>query len=279
MRRRNLMIFVFLCLVFAFPLFAIGLEEPIESDTSYDINQAVPARDHICIEIIGGDKGSLIYWYMEFEWSLDFYIIDPLDLEDINDKIWDKEAVFNVTTKTEYDIVLPYDDTFYFVMFNRKYLSVAVDGWYARDETEPDGKMRGLNTNFASEVLLGSTRDVVCMFNDHFDIVNLIMYENDEMVRTFYGPSDDMVEWTITDYEFSNLGETEISFKAEDQGGNIGVISKTVKIVNKLSSKPTKPEYFDWVGIFEDYWFVMIPVGALLGIAVIVGLEKAGKLP
>jgi hypothetical protein len=57
-------------------------------------------------------------------------------------------------------------------------------------------------------------------------------------------------------------------------------VSKTIEVVNKLSSPPThsEPEYFDWVGIFEDYWYIMIPVGTLLGIGIMLGLEKAGKL-
>lgn len=227
-------------------------------------------------------EGSLIYWYIEVSGPVDFYVIDSSDYNDIVDEIWDKEAVFStvVETETEYEIVLPYDDTFYFAIFNRRYSLVEVDGWYARDETNPVGEMWGINTNFADEILIGSTRDISCVFNDWFDIVNIVLYENDVMARTFTGPADTMVEWTISEYEFTTLGIIEMAFKCEDRGRNVKTISKTIEVVNKLSLPPTtsRVEYLDWVGFFEDYWFVIIPIGAVLGIVAMFGLEKAGIL-
>ena len=270
-------------LVFLSPLFAMGWEEPFETDTSKIVSVDVAATNHIFVEIDWGTEGSLIYWYMEVSGPLDFYIIDSADFDDITDEIWDREAVFStlVESVTEHDIVLPYDDTFYFAFFNRRYSSVALDGWYAKDETEPDGKMWGMRTNFASEVLIGSTADLSCLFTDHFDIVNVSLYEDDVLVRNCTEPVDTMVVWSVDDYKFTTLGTMEIAFKAEDLGGNIGVASKTIKVVNKLSKPPTitEPEYFDWVGIFEEHWVAMIVIGTLLGTTLIVGLEKAGKLP
>lgn len=282
MRHRSLIFFMILSLVFLFPLFVIGLEDPIESDTSVIITLDIPATDHRFKEIDWKTEGSLIYWCMEVTGSLDFYVIDSSDYNDIEEEIWDKEAVFStiVEIETEYDIVLPYDDTFYFVMFNRRYSSVAVDGWYARDETKPIGEMWGISTNFANEVLIGSTADLGCIFTDHFGLSEISLYENEIAVQVINVSSLIEHRWVKGNYKFTTLGDIEIRFEATDLGGNIGIASKTVEVVNEFSLPPTTTvEPFNWIGIFEDYWFVIIPVGTLLGIAIIVGLEKAGKLP
>lgn len=276
--RSRVLILVFLGLVFLSPLFVAGGSDPYGDDTWYSFPPGVDYDEHIKLQ--WKDEGDLIYWYIEVTGKIKFIFMNSSNFEA---ERWDK-VIFSTMIETgkehEYNITLPYDGTFYFVMVNQAGGYSDINGWYAKDETEPDGNIWGLNTNFANEVLLGSTRDISCMFNDRFDIVNLVFYENDVMMRTFGEYTDPMVEWTISDYEFTTLGMIEISFKAEDRGRNVGVVSKTVEVVNKLSSLPThsEPEYFDWVGVFEDYWFVMIPVGTLLGIGIILGLEKAGKL-
>jgi hypothetical protein len=283
--KNRFLIIIFLSLVFLSPLFVMGQENPVGDDTWYIINPGIDVGDRTFIKVEWRDEGSLIYWHIDFSGEVNLHFIDEEDYQSLtNGSTWDGQSVLNYdfmyTTNIEYSIVLPYEDTFYFFIVNKAGSYVDVDGWYARDETEPDGIMWGLKTNFANEILIGSTVDLGCSFNDHFDIVNMTLYENDILVETYTGSADTMVEWTVPDYKFTTLGMIEVAFKAEDQGGNIGIESKTIKIVNKLSSPPThsEPEYFDWVGIFEDYWYIMIPVGTLLGIGVMLGLEKAGKL-
>ena len=282
--KRSLMIFVFLTLVFLSPLFVMGESEPGPSDTWYTIDPFIDVKDHTFVEINWGDEGDLIYWNIDFSDTASLHLIDSQGYQDILDKNPNWESVlgydFMYTTSVESNIVLPYDDTFYFLLVNKADVSITVDGWYAKDETEPDGVMWGINTNFANEVLIGANVEIGCSFSDHFDIVNISLYENDIMTRTFTGSADTMVEWTISDYKFTTLGIIEVAFKAEDQGRNIGSVSKTVKVVNKLSLPPTtsKQEYFDWVGIFENYWFIIIPIGAVVGIVAMFGLEKMGIL-
>ena len=272
--RNKLLIFVFLSLVFLSPLFIMGWESPIGDDTSYEFPLYID--NEVYVDLEWGDEGDLIYWHLEVSGEVVFYFINSSKV--LAEPIF--ITVIEAGNMHEYNITLPYKDTFHFFIKSKGESSITVDGWYAKDETEPVGEMWGIDTNFADEVLIGSTATFTCKFWDSFDIVNMLLYENDAMVRTFYGPADTMIEWTIFDYEFTTLGIIEMVFKAEDQGRNVGIVSKTVEVVNKLSLPPTtsEREYFDWVGIFENYWYIIIPVGAVVGIVGMFGLEKAGIL-
>jgi hypothetical protein len=180
--RNRVLIFIFLSLVFLFPLFVTGASDPYDDDTWYPISPDIVPDSHAFIDIAWGDEGDLIYWHIKtIGGEIHFHLIDQDDWDDIDAGFWDGSPVFStiIETNFKYNITLPYKSTFYFFMENKGIKRVTIDGWYAKDETEPDGDMWGLNTNFADEVLLGSIRDINCMFSDRFDIVNISLCEND----------------------------------------------------------------------------------------------------
>lgn len=277
--RKKMLIFMFLSLVFLLPMFAMAQTDPLPNDSYRMMPEGLPAGGDEFMELNWGDEGSLIYWHIDTSQTLRLYLVNSSVFEV---KQWDL-PIFSAQIEAgevfNYNITLPYDDIFYFRLENVDVVYANIVGWYAVDQTTPEGNLYGISTNHAGEVRLDSTIEFGCQFSDYFGISNIVLYENDVMMRTYGGPVESVVTWEIIDYIFTTLGEVTIEVKGEDLGKNVVSITKTVEVVEEFSPIPTTTEPFDWIGVFEEHGIAMVAISVLIGTIVIVALEKAGKLP
>ena len=235
----------------------------INPGSGYDITK-------VFVEIQWNDEGDGIYFHIEFNVSISMLFIvnstTAYNLQVGSGAITQDLAVNGFLVididNIDSEFILPYDDTFYFMILNSRSIYAWMTGWYAKDTHAPVGVVNGIESGNRFD--RGDDIDIYVYYEaDRFNITDLYFGRGMYTIRHETLNADGPVNWTVTLNTGSmQYGDGYINFTVVDGAGN----SDSVIIDVHINTIPVEPEPVD-TSLVINLVIGIVVLGTVIGLA------------
>jgi len=251
---KRLMILFVIGLFFS-PIFAAGLDDPVEGDTSYNFDRVVEHQNRGVVEIGITTEGSGIYLTFECDIELNIHIINSsARLAIYNSQPWDDVNGLTLLYRTDgaMKFLLPYDDIFYILFTNNDPFNMDSNlvVWWATDDTGPQMTLYEADLSYQ----YNTATEFTCMFREiYWNLTKMeLKYEFADGIYATTKTKEvnqKLYNWTVV-IDFNKFDTNIIDFKfvGTDTFGNVAEEQFRVLLLNHptVVVPPTDPP----IGLF-----------------------------